>query len=82
MRHIDMRNYFLHELKEQGIIKTKWRSGNKNSSDLFMKNLAGPTFEQHTKAYCVDKGRVLEYLNEKEKKRINKMLGENLPQES
>ena len=45
MQHIDTRNYFLCELKEQGIIKTKWRSGSENSSDLFTKNLAGPTFE-------------------------------------
>ena len=44
-RHIDIRNYFLREHKEQSIIKTKWRSGNDNSSDLFTKNLAGPTFE-------------------------------------
>ena len=54
MRHIDTRNYFLRELKEQGIIKTKWRSGNDNSSDLFTKNLAGPMFERHTKVYCGD----------------------------
>ena len=53
-RHIDTQNYFLHELKEQGIIKTKWRSGNNNSSDLFTKNPAGPTFERHTKVYCGD----------------------------
>ena len=42
--HIDTRNYFIHELEEQDIIKTKWRSGNDNSSDLFTKNLASPTF--------------------------------------
>ena len=53
-RHIDIRNYFLREHKEQSIIKTKWRSGNDNSSDLFTKNLAGSTFERHTKVFCGD----------------------------
>ena len=31
-----------------------WISGKENSSDLFTKNLAGPTFEQHTQVYCGD----------------------------
>ena len=49
-----MRNYFLCELKEQGIIRTEWLSGKENSSDLFTKNLAGLTFEQHSQVYCGD----------------------------
>ena len=51
-RHIDTRNYFLRELKEEGIVKTEWLSGKTNSSDLFTKNLDGPTFERHTKTFC------------------------------
>jgi hypothetical protein len=50
-RHVDVRQYFLRELKEEGIIVTKWLSGKDMSSDLFTKNLARPLFEKHTRVY-------------------------------
>jgi histone deacetylase 1/2 len=50
-RHVDVRQYFLRELKEEGIIVTKWLSGEDMSSDLFTKNLARPLFEKHTRVY-------------------------------
>ena len=31
-------------MKENGIIKTKWRRGDNNPADMFTKNLAGPAF--------------------------------------
>ena len=36
-KHIDTRHYFLRELKEKGIIESRWISGNDNSTDLFTK---------------------------------------------
>ena len=51
-RHIDVRMYFLRELKEAGIIDTRWISGKRMSSDLFTKNLDRVTFETHVKAFC------------------------------
>jgi hypothetical protein len=51
-RHIEVRQYFLRDLKMEGTILTKWLSGSEMSSDLFTKNLARPLFEQHTKALC------------------------------
>ena len=51
-QHIDTRNYFLRELKEKGIVKKEWLFGKTNSSDLFTKNLDGPTFKHHTKTFC------------------------------
>ena len=51
-RRMDVRDYFLRDLKEDGIITVQWIPTNDNSSDLFTKNLAGPLFEKHTAVYC------------------------------
>ena len=51
-RHVDVRLYFLRELKEAGIIETRWISGKRMSSDLFTKNLDRATFDTHVKAFC------------------------------
>jgi hypothetical protein len=55
-RHVEVRQYFLRDLKEDGIIWSKWIPGDSNSSDLFMKNLGGPLFEKHLSTYCGDYG--------------------------
>jgi hypothetical protein len=46
-RHIEVKQYFLRELKEQGIIKIIWRSGDEMTSDIFTKNLPPSLFEYH-----------------------------------
>jgi hypothetical protein len=51
-RHVEVRQYFLRDLKEENVILVKWISGDSNSSDLFTKNLAGPLFEKHMATYC------------------------------
>jgi hypothetical protein len=43
-RHVHVCMHFLRELKEDSIIVVDWMSGNKNPSDLFIKNLPGPLF--------------------------------------
>jgi hypothetical protein len=48
VRHVDIQQYFLRDLKEDGIIKTQWIPTLENSADLFTKNLYGPLFEKHT----------------------------------
>ena len=50
-RHIDVKKNFMRELKEKGILKAVWKAGEDNSSDLFTKNLPGPSFEKHAKEY-------------------------------
>ena len=55
-RHVEVRQYFLRDLKEDGIIWAKWISGESNSSDMFTKNLGGPPFEKHVTTYCGDDG--------------------------
>jgi hypothetical protein len=53
-RHVNVREWFLRDLKEEGVILVKWIAGDDNSADLFTKNLAGPLFEKHARAYCGD----------------------------
>ena len=50
-RHIEVKQYFLREMKEEGLIETVWKAGTKQRSDLFTKNLARPLFETHIVHY-------------------------------
>jgi hypothetical protein len=38
-RHIETRQYYLRDLKEQGVISVIWKAGSENSSDMYTKNL-------------------------------------------
>ena len=46
-RHIETRQHFLRDLKEEGILKIVWIPGSENEADMFTKNLAGPEFNKH-----------------------------------
>ena len=46
-RHVDVRNHFLRELKDEGLIVVKWIPGEENEADIFTKNTAAPIFERH-----------------------------------
>ena len=50
-RHIDVRQVFLRELKEAGVIKVIWVAGCDNDADIFTKNLDGPLFERFAKVF-------------------------------
>jgi hypothetical protein len=52
LRHVEVKQFFLRELKEQGLLKVKWLCSESNTSDMFTKNLGGPLFTQHTSAIC------------------------------
>jgi hypothetical protein len=49
LHHVEVRQFFLHDLKEDGLIVVKWIPTDVNSSDIFTKNLYGPLFEKHAK---------------------------------
>jgi hypothetical protein len=53
-RHVGVKQQFLRELKEEGLIHVKWRPNTEMCSDLFTKNLAGGDFNKHTAVYCGD----------------------------
>jgi hypothetical protein len=50
-RHIETRQYYLRELKEQGVISVNWKAGSENSSNMHMKNLGCREFEKHAAEY-------------------------------
>ena len=50
--NIEVKQYFICELKEKGILVVYWTPGLKNESDLFTKNLGGPKFISHTEQFC------------------------------
>ena len=50
-RHIEVAQRWIRELKEQGLIKVVWQSGETNESDIFTKNLGGPAYAKHAKKY-------------------------------
>ena len=52
LRHVEVKQFFLRELKEQGLLKVKWLNSENNTSDIFTKNLGGPLFNQHASAIC------------------------------
>ena len=51
-RHVEVRNHFMRELKEQGILKIVWISTDDNDADLFTKSLPGPAFAKHAAVFC------------------------------
>jgi len=50
-KHIDTKQYFIRQLKEDGIIKVRWIPGKIYEADLYTKNLSGPDFRKHTQVF-------------------------------
>jgi hypothetical protein len=50
-RHVEVKQYFLRELRERGLIECRWCSGDKMTADIFTKNLAGPLFDKHAQSF-------------------------------
>jgi hypothetical protein len=71
-RHIEVKQYFLRELKEQGIIKIVWKSGDEMTSDIFTKNLPPSLFEYHGHKFY---GKDEYYYESKNKKGVTKETG-------
>ena len=51
-QHVDVKQCFLQELKEEGLLVIHHISGAENIADLFTKNLAGNDFKRHVKKIC------------------------------
>ena len=46
-RHIEVKQYFIRDLREAGIVKIEWISGETNPSDIHTKNVSGPDLNKH-----------------------------------
>jgi hypothetical protein len=73
-RHDSVRQSFLCELNEEGVIELFWIPTDENSSDIFTKNLPGPAFEKHVVAYCGED----EYMTKEKRVRFNDSQGEGV----
>ena len=49
--HVDVQNYFLRELKDQGLLVIKHIVGGKNDADIFTKNVTPAIFNMHVPLY-------------------------------
>ena len=45
-RHVDVRNHFLRDLKDEGLMVVRHVSGVENDADIFTKNVTGPIFRR------------------------------------
>ena len=48
---MDVRNYFLRELREEGLIRVSHVPGDENDADIFTKNTETRVFEKHSLMY-------------------------------
>ena len=49
--HTSVKDFFLRDLKESSDFSIMWLPSAQNTSDLYTKNLDGPTFEKHAGTY-------------------------------
>ena len=45
--HVDVRNHFLRDLKDEGLLIIRHVPGDENDADIFTKNVTGPIFQRH-----------------------------------
>ena len=50
-RHVDVREHYLRELKEEGLLVIKWINGDDNDADIFTKNVTAAVFDRHIPLY-------------------------------
>jgi hypothetical protein len=46
-RHVDVHNYFLYKLKDQGLLVIRHILGELNEADIFIKNVMSAVFDKH-----------------------------------
>ena len=46
-RHVDVRSYFLQELKDMGLIQCRYVPGSENDANIFTNNVTAAIFEKH-----------------------------------
>ena len=51
-RHADVKEHFLRELKEAGLIETHWGPGRSNKADMLSKNVTKAQFNEFAHFYC------------------------------
>ena len=53
---MDVRNHFLRDLKDEGLLIIRHVPGDENDADIFTKNVTGPIFQRHLPTFVgIDK---------------------------
>jgi hypothetical protein len=52
MRHIDVKQFFIRELKEAGLMVFRYISGSDNEADILTKNVDAVTLHKHAEKFC------------------------------
>ena len=47
LKHVEVRKFFIRDLREEGILKVEWIPGAENESDILTKNATGQVFQKH-----------------------------------
>eukprot|EP00561_Arcocellulus_cornucervis_P008984 CAMPEP_0185807610 /NCGR_PEP_ID=MMETSP1322-20130828/5111_1 /TAXON_ID=265543 /ORGANISM="Minutocellus polymorphus, Strain RCC2270" /LENGTH=80 /DNA_ID=CAMNT_0028503757 /DNA_START=1 /DNA_END=243 /DNA_ORIENTATION=+ len=53
-RHVEVKQYYLRELKELKILEVRWIAGSENETDMFTKNLHRPDIDRHGEHFSTD----------------------------
>jgi len=47
LKHVEVRQFFIRDLREEGILRVEWIPGAENESDIFTKNTTSQVFQKH-----------------------------------
>ena len=45
--HVEVRQFFIRDLREEGVLRVDWIPGTENESDILTKNTTGQVFQKH-----------------------------------
>jgi hypothetical protein len=51
-RHVDVKQFYLREMKEEGLVHFKYIPGPENEADIFTKNVEATDLHRHSEKYC------------------------------
>ena len=47
LKHVEVRQFFIRDLREEGVLRVDWIPGTENESDILTKNTTGQVFQKH-----------------------------------
>jgi len=47
LKHVEVRQFFIRDLREEGVLRVEWIPGAENESDIFTKNTTSQVFQKH-----------------------------------
>ena len=47
LKHVEVRQFFIRDLREEGVLRVDWIACTENESDILTKNTTGQVFQKH-----------------------------------